>query len=643
MRTTLGARARRGAADARRVRARDAARRAGDLPEGPRADPDARRRLPRRARPRVGRRLGRADDDAAARDRARPGHVTRLRAPRRLRRPRAAATSRASSAPTSRSTSRSATSTTASTSTDLDRVAPRPARAVAGREARRGARCARAGSCSSYLPTIGQVARLREELDGVGVRHGRDARGAPARLARRRPVGPARPPHGRPHRLPHPRAPARPAERRERPRRSIVARRLAAGGGRAGLPARVRRAGCCRGPGSPLGVVVGDRCSSTTSSTRSAATAPRDRVARRALAFVVLVATVGQALGLAVGVARATGSAPRPAACTGGDRVGGAVVGVAGVLVAGLAAHPRARERAGLAGAARRATRAIVARDRPRRARPAADASRRSAGWSATSRSPRCSTPLDARPTPGRRPTTGSPPTVDARVRASIVKVEGAACDRIQDGTGFVAGADLVVTNAHVVAGERDTDGRSRRRRASSTPTSSRSTRTATSRCCASPGSTLPALAARRRPTSDDVGAVFGHPGGGPLRAVAGAHRRADRRARHRHLPHRRRPRGDVFVLAAALRPGRLRRRARRRATGGSSASRSRSTPAATATAYALTVDELDAVLDAVRPARARRHRRVPRRLTPGPTERARVGPGLRVTGGVDRSVSRPR
>ena len=93
----------------------DATRRAGDLPEGPRADPDARRRVPGRARPRVGRRLGRAHDDAAAGDRTRRATcsatscaTTSPTAP--------AATSRASSAPTSRSRSRCATSTTASTS-----------------------------------------------------------------------------------------------------------------------------------------------------------------------------------------------------------------------------------------------------------------------------------------------------------------------------------------------------------------------------------------------------------------------------------------------------------------------------------------------------------------------------------------------
>ena len=46
------------------------------------------------------------------------------------------------------------------------------------------------------------------------------------------------------------------------------------------------------------------------------------------------------------------------------------------------------------------------------------------------------------------------PPAVLARVEASTVKVEGQACNRIQDGSGFTVGTDLVLTNAHVVAGE---------------------------------------------------------------------------------------------------------------------------------------------------------------------------------------------
>jgi S1-C subfamily serine protease len=55
--------------------------------------------------------------------------------------------------------------------------------------------------------------------------------------------------------------------------------------------------------------------------------------------------------------------------------------------------------------------------------------------------------------------------SITNRVRASTVKIEGTGCGGVLDGSGFVAGKDLVVTNAHVVAGVRspsviDTTGR---------------------------------------------------------------------------------------------------------------------------------------------------------------------------------------
>ena len=62
-------------------------------------------------------------------------------------------------------------------------------------------------------------------------------------------------------------------------------------------------------------------------------------------------------------------------------------------------------------------------------------------------------------------PDAGAPPVdpgIDAavveRVIASTVKVVGEACKRIQEGSGFVIGDDVVVTNAHVVAGEDEVD-----------------------------------------------------------------------------------------------------------------------------------------------------------------------------------------
>jgi S1-C subfamily serine protease len=62
-------------------------------------------------------------------------------------------------------------------------------------------------------------------------------------------------------------------------------------------------------------------------------------------------------------------------------------------------------------------------------------------------------------------PLTGTVPTpTDAKTQAladpavfSTVKLLGTACDNEQEGSGFVAGHGLIVTNAHVVAGEGST------------------------------------------------------------------------------------------------------------------------------------------------------------------------------------------
>ena len=51
----------------------------------------------------------------------------------------------------------------------------------------------------------------------------------------------------------------------------------------------------------------------------------------------------------------------------------------------------------------------------------------------------------------------GLSPDVVARVSASTVKVEGIACRFERDGSGFAVAPDLVVTNAHVVAGQQRT------------------------------------------------------------------------------------------------------------------------------------------------------------------------------------------
>ena len=87
-----------------------------------------------------------------------------------------------------------------------------------------------------------------------------------------------------------------------------------------------------------------------------------------------------------------------------------------------------------------------------------AEPARRPAGAAPPDRPGR---PAGVRRPASRAPRPGPPPAasplstaVTQAVAASTVKVEGQACNRIYEGSGFAVGPDLVVTNAHVVAGE---------------------------------------------------------------------------------------------------------------------------------------------------------------------------------------------
>jgi S1-C subfamily serine protease len=201
------------------------------------------------------------------------------------------------------------------------------------------------------------------------------------------------------------------------------------------------------------------------------------------------------------------------------------------------------------------------------------------------------------RPAPDTGPPpadSGLPPEVVARVIQSTVRVEGVACRRIQDGSGFAVAADTIVTNAHVVAGEKQTE--------VITPGGRRVKATVV---VFDPDRDLavlivPGLREVPLPIADgkegETGAVFGHPGGQEQVVVSPAAIRQQIVAVGRDLYDRHETRRQVFILAADLRPG---------DSGGALADRAGAVigvafaiaPDRPGTAYALTADELRAVL----------------------------------------------
>lgn len=124
-----------------------------------------------------------------------------------------------------------------------------------------------------------------------------------------------------------------------------------------------------------------------------------------------------------------------------------------------------------------------------------------------------------ATPVAAPDPSIGSDPDV-MRAGASVVRVLGTACGLGVEGSGWVAGPGLVVTNAHVVAGEDDT-----------TVTTRGGASLDATPVLYNPGNdlallrieaSLPALSFAPAPTSGTAAAVLGYPENGPY-AVAPA------------------------------------------------------------------------------------------------------------------------
>jgi S1-C subfamily serine protease len=157
-------------------------------------------------------------------------------------------------------------------------------------------------------------------------------------------------------------------------------------------------------------------------------------------------------------------------------------------------------------------------------------------------------------------PKLGPPPAASGLSQAvvdavvpSTLKVQGVACRRIQEGTGWVVAPGLVVTNAHVVAGEPSTIlQRSDGSEVDATVVAFDPDRDIA--LLSAPNLNRPALALGEA-VPGDIGAVFGHPGGGPLRAAPFEIGRQVV-ATGTDIYDSARTERDVLVLASSLRPG---------------------------------------------------------------------------------------
>jgi S1-C subfamily serine protease len=202
-------------------------------------------------------------------------------------------------------------------------------------------------------------------------------------------------------------------------------------------------------------------------------------------------------------------------------------------------------------------------------------------------------------------PNAGAPPAdlalpaaVRTRVAASTVKVTGAACGRTLSGSGFAAAADTIVTNAHVVAGvDRPSVLRTDGERLSATVVVFDPNRDLAVLRVSGLG--RPALPVGDGSAGDDA-AVFGHPRGSDQLVVSPARIESTIPATGVDLYGSSRVRREVHILASDLEPG---------DSGAAVVDTSGSVvgvafaiaPDQPATAYALSSDELRAVLDVPR------------------------------------------
>lgn len=268
--------------------------------------------------------------------------------------------------------------------------------------------------------------------------------------------------------------------------------------------------------------------------------------------IVLLVGSfLGQALGLLVGSRLRVGLPSSDWAVA--DHAFGALAGLVGVVLATWMLLPTMAEVPGTF--ANQARNSVVARSIDRLLPEPPDALVALRNLVGEAQFPRVFDAITPAPDLGPPPADpGISPDIVNAVSPSTVKITGIACNRVQEGSGFVTlGPDVVVTNAHVVAGQTDpqvelTDG---------TVLDATVVVFDANRDLAV--LRVPGLARTPLPIADGApgtaGGVFGHPGGAPLR-VQPFQVGDEVRALGTDIYDQQRTEREVLILASQLRPG---------------------------------------------------------------------------------------
>jgi S1-C subfamily serine protease len=275
--------------------------------------------------------------------------------------------------------------------------------------------------------------------------------------------------------------------------------------------------------------------------------------ARLLVVVTVLVVSifVGQALGLIAGH-RIRGVLPLGGART-ADRIVGSVAGALGVLVGLWLLLPTLADVHGWT--AREARGSLLAKAVNASFPKPPDATRVVRRLVDERAFPRVFDALRPAPDAGQPPVDpGLDPKVVDRVKGSTVKIQGEACRRIQEGSGFVIAEDIVITNAHVVAGEDSVDvvRPIDNKHLKATVVVFNPAKDVAVLRVAHLG--LPSVG-RAKARAGDTGAVFGHPGGQAEVRAAPA-RISQEVTAHGEDIYGHETERQVFILAANLQPG---------------------------------------------------------------------------------------